>query len=268
VVVSVDPDEQIWPDLPAKAAEQLIGLADVAFVDAESSWILTDEFGPRDSCFLGSVRLYWPVRRSDGSHEGITWTAPRLTSFGDDEAGMNRFLAVLRRTVMSTAALTMLQPSSFREVLRAAARERLDAISEPQRHEELLAQNERLAADLEDARRTIERLQWKLNASTYAQRDEANDAEDGNPPSAVDGEELATPPVPGETRYYKKIGSGGGIDSMVKTKKCNHKSSNWTSAFKGDHAEKGLLKLEGRNNWKSIAHCSACTGGGRWRVNW
>jgi hypothetical protein len=74
--------------------------------------------------------------------------------------------------------------------------------------------------------------------------------------------------MPGETRYYKKIGSGGGVDALVKTKQCNHKSSDWTSAFKGDQAEKGLLKLEGRNDWKSIAHCSACTGGGRWRVNW
>lgn len=268
VVVSVDPDEQVWPELPAKAAEQLIGLADVAFVDAESSWVLTDELGPRDSCFLGSVRLYWPVRRRDGSHEGVTWMAPRLVSFGEGDAGMNRFLALLRRMVMSTAALTMLQPSSFREVQRAATKEKLDAVSGPQRNEELIVQNERLVADLEDARRTIDRLQWKLNASAYAQRGTVDDGEDDEQQGQVDSEEHAIPPMPGETRYYKKIGSGGGVDSLIQTKKCNHKSSNWASAFKGDQAEKGLLKLEGRNNWKNIAHCSACTGGGRWRVNW
>jgi len=268
LVVSVDPDEQVWPELPAKAAEQLVGLADVAFVDAESSWVLTDELGPRDSCYLGSVRLYWPVRRSDGSHEGLTWMAPRLVSFGESDAGLNRFLALLRRTVMSTAALTMLQPSSFREVQRAAAKEKLDAVTGPQRNEELIAQNGRLVADLEEARRTIDRLQWKLNASAYAQRGTAGDAEDDESQSQVDSEEHAIPPMPGETRYYKKIGSGGGVDSLVQTKKCNHKSSNWTSAFKGDQAEKGLLKLERRNDWRTIAHCSACTGGGRWRVTW
>lgn len=264
VVVSADPDEQVWPALAVRAAEQLVGLADVAWVDAESSWILTDELGPRDSCYLGSVRLYWPVRRADGSYEGMTWLAARLAALGEDEAGMHRFLGNLRRTVMSTAALTMQQPVAFREVQRAAARERLDSVSGPQRDAELQAQNERLAADLEEARRTIDKLQWKLHASAYAERS----ADDVEADDAAPGASRRNAPQPGETRYYKKIGSGGGVDALVQTKQCNHKSSNWTPAFKGDQAAKGLLKLEGRNDWKSIAHCSACTGGGRWRVHW
>jgi hypothetical protein len=193
IVVSIDPDEQVWSELPAKAADQLIGLADVAFGDAESSWILTDDLGPHDSCFLRSVRLYWPVRRRDGSHEGVTWTAPRLMSFGEGDAGLNRFLALLRRSVMSTAALTMLQPSSFREVQRAAAKEKLDTVSGPQRNEELLVRNERLVADLEEAQRTIDRLQWKLNASAYSQRGTEDDTEEDEPQDSGDSEELCHP---------------------------------------------------------------------------
>ena len=78
------------PQTRDEAAEQLIGLADVAYVDAESSWLLTDELGTPNSCFLGAVRLYWPSQRSDGSYEGVTWIAARLAPFGQGDAGRVR----------------------------------------------------------------------------------------------------------------------------------------------------------------------------------
>lgn len=270
VVVSMDRDEQVWEDLHVKAAEHLVGLADVAFVDAESSWLLTDELGPHDSCYLGAVRLYWPSRRSDGSFEGITWIASRLASFGGGDAGRNRFLAQLRGTVMSTAALTMVQPSSFREVQSAATKERLNALQGRARDKELdsiVEENAKLSAELDEAKLTIAGLQWKVAAATYAQRGEEN--ESGEVGGDQSGDlETRTPPQAGETRYYKKIGSGGGVDSLVQTGACQHRSSSWRPAFKGDQAEKGLLKLEGRDDWQSLAHCGSCTGGGRWRVHW
>jgi hypothetical protein len=269
VVVSADLDEQIWPDLPARAAEHLVGLADVAYVDAESAWTLTDELGAKDSCSLGSVRLYWPLVRADGSYEGITWAANRLATFGLDHQGRNRFLSILRRTVMSTAALTMVQPASFREIQSAAARERLHAMEGAARDAELdsiIEENARLSVELEDAKKTLSNLQWKLAASGYGAKGDAAADDDGEGISTED--DVREPPAPGETRYYKKIGSGGGVDTLVETAACQHKSSNWKPAFKGDQAEKGLIKLEGRADWKSLAHCSACTSGGRWRANW
>lgn len=271
VVVSNDEDELVWSELHVKVAENLVGLADVAVVGAESSWVLTDELGPRDSCYLGAVRLYWPGTRSDGSLPGINWRASRLAAFGVDDAGRNRFLAVLRREIMSAAALTMPLPSAFRDIRRAAEMERLRSLEAGSRDKELdwiVEENARLTADLERAERTIQSLQWKVVAASYADRkaDAANDQTGGDQAGSED--ETRSAPQLGETRYYKKIGSGGGVDSLVQTKDCQHKDSNWKPAFKGDQAEKGLLKLEGRNDWKSIAHCSACTGGGRWRVNW
>jgi hypothetical protein len=270
LIVSVDKDEQIWDDLHTKAAEHLVGLADVAYVDAESSWLLTDELGTQDSCYLGAVRLYWPLRRSDGSYEGITWLAPRLAAFGEGDIGRNRFLAALRRIVMTTAALTMVQPSRFREIQNAATKERLRILEGDARDKELssiVEENAKLSADLDEAKRAIASLQWKLTATTYPQRSDsaANDEEDDD---LLGENAVRESPKPGDIRYYKKIGSGGGVDSLVETAACPHKSSNWKPAFKGDQAEKGLLKLEGRNDWRSIAHCSACTGGGRWRVHW
>ncbi|MBV8469333.1 MAG: hypothetical protein JOY60_05660 [Burkholderiaceae bacterium] len=271
VVVSNDEDEQVWSDMHTKLAESLVGLADVAVVGAESSWVLTDELGPRDSCYLGAVRLYWPGVRPDGSLPGINWRASQLAAFGLDDAGRNRFLANLRREVMSAAALTMPLPAAFRDIRRVAEKERLQALEVDSRNSELdsiIEENARLTADLAKAESTIQSLQWKLSAATYAERKtEAANDEAGGEPGAVE-EEVQPPPEPGEVRYYKKIGSGGGVDSLVQTKACQHKDSNWKPAFKGDQAEKGLLKLEGRNDWRSLAHCSACTGGGRWRVNW
>lgn len=270
LVVSNDEDEAVWRDLHVKAAEHLIGLADVAVVSAESSWVLTDELGRRDSCYLGSVRLYWPGFRADGSLPGINWRATKLATFGIEDAGRNRFLDALRREVMSVAALTMAPPPLFREIRSAAEKDRLQALEAGSRDKELdsiIAENAKLAADLQAAELTIQSLQWKLAAASYSQR-EVTAANNDDAEDAESSEEEYLPPQPGETRFYKKIGSGGGVDSLVWTKACRHKESNWRPAFKGDQAEKGLLKLEGRNDWKSIAHCSACTGGGRWRVNW
>lgn len=264
VVVSVDEDERIWTDLHVRLAEHLVGLAEVAFVSAESSWVLTDELGPSDSCYLGAVRLYWPGVRADGSLPGIKWLPSRLAGFGVEETGMNRFLAIVRREVMSTAALTMEPPALIQKIRMESEKRRIEALELGARDRELdsiIEENARLASELDQANRTIKSLQWQVTYSQNSQ-EAANDETESD-----EGKEHASPEA-GETRYYKKIGSGGGVDSLVITKACNHKESNWKPAFKGDKAEKGLLKLEGRNNWKSLAHCSACTGGGRWRVHW
>jgi len=270
VVVSNDEDEVVWQGLHKKVAEHLVGLADVAVVSAESSWVLTDELGPRDSCYLGAVRLYWPDRRPDGSIPGIKWLAPRMAALGIDDSGRNKFLAILRREIMSAAALTMYPPVVFKEIRQAAERQRLQALEAGARDRELdsiVAENSELTDELARAKQTIQSLQWKLARAAYASREERA-ANDEVASENTEESEQRTPPQAGETRYYKKIGSGGGVDSLVQTKACQHKEGNWRPAFKGDQAEKGLLKLEGRNDWRSIAHCSACTGGGRWRVNW
>lgn len=268
IVVSNDEDEAVWPNLHIKVAEHLVGLAYVAFVSAESSWVLTDELGPRDSCYFGAVRLYWPGCRQDGSLSGINWLASKLTSFGSGDAGMSRFLAILRREVMSVAALTMHPSVLIRDILKSSEKERLLALEKNAREKELdsiVDENARLVSELEAAKQTVQSLQWKLASVNYAQRDTAAANDDDST-----GENEVTPahmpPGPGETRYYKKIGSGGGVDTLVMTKACNH--NNWKPAFKAEQAEKGVLRLEGRKDWKSIAHCNECKGGGRWKVCW
>lgn len=270
VVVSSDEDEAVWPDLQDQIAKHLIGLAGTAFVSAESSWVLTDELGQRNSCYLGAVRLYWPGKRRDNSLAGINWVASKLALFGTDEGGKNRFLAALRREIMSVAALTMVPPALAREIRNSAERKRLQSLKQEALDQELASiidENSMLSSELERANSIIQSLQWKIAHAEYLQRSVGAVSDDDLDASPEDEQERDAPKA-GDVRYYKKIGSGGGVDTLIQTKPCNHRESNWKPAFKGDQAEKGLLKLEGRNDWRSIAHCSACTGGGRWKVSW
>jgi hypothetical protein len=272
VVVSVDPDEVVWPELPHELSRDLVGIAQVAAVDEEGSWVLTDELGKQNSCYLGAVRLYWPVpTQGAAALKGTVWTATHLIdAFGAGVSGMKRFLSQMRRTVMSTAALTIARPKIIGEIQSAAMHERFLTLGAEAREKELesiVDENSQLVLQLNEARQQIAQLQRRLAYSHNAGEDDDNATEDQTAPSQQPGN-AHTPALAGELRHYKKIGKKGEVDNLVVTKACNHNESSWRPAFKAVQAEKGVQKLEGRNNWKSFQKCSACTGGGRWRVQW
>jgi hypothetical protein len=278
LAIAVD-KKMIWPYLPDVLAREMIGLVNVVIVDEESSWVMTSELGKLCSCYLGAIRLYWPHMGGSGkSGSGFVWTASRLQDeFGENEAGMKRFMSNLSSDVMSVAALAISPPRGIREVHLDAMRTRIKQMEKSVIETELnsiMDEHSRLSADLEEEKARNSRLSMELNqeksrVSYLEQRllqlqckldDRGIDV--GVPQNEAEDDS----PSDGEIRYYKKTGSGGGVDKMVRTKSCNHNS--WQSAFKGDQAEKGILKLEGRKNWKSIQHCGACTGGGMWKVHW
>lgn len=268
VVISADADEMVWGSLPAEMARELVGLAQVAVVDEEASWTLTSELGKPQSCFLGAARLYWPLSNGKAALRSILWTASRQEGYGADQNGMRHFLAAMRRTVMSVASLNIVQPDVVRTVHTAITRERLSGLEAAARDKELdalIEENSRLAAALKDAEGELASLRWKI----LHLQDRLHDAGEGEQALEEDHDQSAEeskPPVKGEIRYYKKIGNKGGVDDLVQTAACNHNA--WRFAFKGDQAEKGLQKLEGRSDWRSLAHCGTCTGGGRWKVHW
>lgn len=273
VVVSADPEEQIWDCLPSELARSMVGIAHVAVVDEEGSWAMTEELGKQDSCYLGAVRLYWPIigSRPKGLR-GTVWTPARLRTFGTDEGGMNRFLSLLRGTVMSAAALTITPPASIRSIYAGAVADGISRAEKSAVEKQLnfiIEENAGLVEKLGEANRKIAELEGKLHsysnrlrkleetgASSEVDEGDDDENEDGNCP----------PPVNGEIRHYKKIGNKGGVDILKRTGPCNHNA--WSSAHRADQAEKGLQKLEGRDGWQSLQHCGTCTGGGRWRVRW
>lgn len=274
VVISVDPEEQVWPSLPAEIARDLVGIAHVFTVDEEASWVMTSELGGADSCYLGAVRLYWPVSGiARRKLPGKIWTPKQLRSvYGEERNGSKRFQSILRKQVMSAAALTITPPSIIRSILtnvisekiteaeRAAVDRELDSIvEENEKLRQELIEEKIKNSDLESKLLALEAALGKLEKLEESKRIKVKQN---------DEEDQASDIIKGDLIYYKKIGSGGGVDVLKRTGKCNHNESAWSPAFKGDQAEKGVHKLEGRNDWQSIQHCGACTGGGRWRVRW
>ncbi|WP_448205933.1 hypothetical protein [Azospirillum sp. sgz302134] len=269
IVVSIDPEELVWGDLANQIARDVVGLAQVAVVDEEGSWAMTAELGKADSCYLGAVRLYWPVIRGGFRNlRGTVWTPRQLRAFGNDHTGMKRFQSMLRGRVMSAAALTITLPATARSIFVGAISERISEAERAAVEKELnsiVEENEDLANKLNEANRRIADLEGK-NYSLRKQVEKFEESDESIEEYSII--EKNEPLRRGDIAYYKKIGSGGGIDTLVRVDACNHKESSWQSAFKADQAVKGIAKLEGRHDWQSIQHCGACTGGGRWRVRW
>lgn len=274
MVVSENDEETLWPKLDGELAYDLAGLAHVVTIDDQASWVLTEEIGKGNSCYLGAVRLYWPVRReASGTVQfpGTVWTASSLLSNDHDGKGLTRFRSALRHKVMSVAALTIVPPPAIREIKSTAARRRLqelqtraDANTEELELARLyVEENEQLKADLVKARSEISLLSGRAEMAEYALGQlNASEAVERSPLES----EVSGAPVIGDVRFYKKMHSKSVYDVLVPVDDCGHTS--WQGSAKADKAKKGLEKLVGRNDWKSLQHCGTCTGGGMWKVRW
>lgn len=275
VVVSEIEGEFLWPCLPEDLAFDLAGLAMVVTIDDKATWALSEAVGKLHSCYNGAVRLYWPPRtRTDGEifFNSTVWTASVLLSDDRDGKGINRIRSTLRRTLMSTAALSIAPPPAIRDIQDASARTRLEELerqADPNSRE--LAEARRYARENQDLKAKIEQLQNDLaRASGRAAAAEHALTQLKAPPLDEAGQLDATSqtdePVPGEVRFYKKTHSKGAYDVLVSVDDCGHKS--WQPSNKADKAKKGLERILGRTDWKSLQHCGTCTGGGMWKVRW
>lgn len=275
VVVSEIEDEFLWPRLPEDLAFDLAGLAKVVTIDDEATWALSDEVGKLHSCYNGAVRLYWPPRtRADGEvfFNSSVWTASVLLSSDRDGKGLSRIRSTLRRTLMSTAALSITPPPAIREIHDASARTRLEELerqADPNSKE--LAEARRYARENQDLKAKVEQLQNDLAmASARATTAEHALAQLKAPP--LEGDDQSKPdtqtdePLPGDVRFYKKTHSKGAYDVLVPVDDCGHTS--WQASNKADKAKKGLERILGRADWKNLQHCGTCTGGGMWKVRW
>lgn len=269
-IMVVSTDTAVWRDLADKLARDLVGVAHVAAVDEHGSWALTDELGKQNSCYLGAVRLYWPLGVLDDLRSTV-WTAEQLESrFRTNAAGANKFLSVVRGMVMETSSLSLSVPKSLREISKRELRDRISQSNAQQREEELnsiIDENSDLADSLDEARAEIARLKGKLT-SLYSAMEQAGLEGEGE---GVESEEenlseAHVPFTPGEVRYYKKTKKSGRADNLIVTNSCNHNS--WKPVHKAIQAEKGVQKLEKSKDYRTIQHCNECTGGGLWRVQW
>ncbi len=275
-VVSDLDGEPIWNDLPEKLAVDLAGLSSVVRIDGEASWALNDLIGQSRSCYLGAVRIYWPLRSAVENTSELrskVWTAERLLSNDTDGKGLSRFTASLRREVMNIAALVVDPPASIRRIRTEASIARLselqakaDANSEELELARLfIEENETLKDELEKAKTEIAKQAARAEAAEYAldiiKSDDSVKTTDLEVQTQTDKR-----PKAGEIRYYKKTHSKPTYDVLVKISDCGHNS--WQAASKADKAKKGIEKLEGSSDWKNVYHCGSCQGGGVWKVLW
>ena len=275
VVVSLNDGESVWPGIADSIALDLAGIAHVVQIDEDASWSLTDLIGKRNSCYLGAIRLYWPMKAPEGSEHrfvGTVWTASALLSSDIDGNGEGRFRTALRRLIMGTAALTISQPAEIREIQSADARKRIDEIQAHSnaKSEELeiarlyVSENDQLRAELGEIKSQVNGLLARAQSAEYA-LDLAKSATLAVSPYAPENDE-DTEPEPGDVRFYKKMHSKPAYDVLVPVHDCGHNS--WQGAAKADKAKKGIERLESRNDWKNVQHCGSCTGGGMWKVRW
>ena len=170
----------------------------------------------------------------------------------------------MRKIVLTAAALTVSEPRDMQEVRLAASKERMASEGSEALRARIL-ELEELNAKLEAELATAKILHASTRHEFEAFKERGGDVDEAD--AANDEAAEGKPPTKGEVRYYKKTGTGGGTDRMVPRKKpCNHNS--WTAAFAGDQAEKGIAKLEGQRDWKSLWKCGGCTNGGFWKVAW
>lgn len=289
VVVSTKNGEVVLPELDSKLEYDLIGLANVIFLDEDASWALTDILGPKWCCYWGAVRLFWPNFSPDQDrYSHPLWTAERLQPQAHDPIETrDRFRNQLRRLVLRASALSVTRPHLIDDIRDAASRRTVTELRQRatslQEYKELAesyaADNDVLRAERNGLRSQLEELEAQvarlegdrhaLQAHLRAAKgigDETGESAE-IPPSGDATEAEAAEPAAGEIRFYKKVHSRPTHDVLVRVSDCGH--NKWQNAAGADKARKGIAKLENdRADWKSIQHCGSCTGGGVWKVRW
>jgi len=299
VVVSRAFGRTALPKLDEKLAHDLAGVANVYSIDADASWALTDVLRKPFSAYGGAVRIYWPrLTDHDDPFRHPLWTATRLQGISTDpHAALERIRRQVRTIVMQASAASVVRPSEIDAIRGAAVRSEYAALqAKAGSLEELKAKASSLAefkeiadsyaADNDDLRQKLaardtelvrvrdEVLQLEADKQRLEADKQALSFQLGQvkavaevEPDAPDQDEADQPPEPGEVRFYKKTHSKQAYDVLVRSRDCNHNA--WQSSAKADKARKGLARLVGgQRQWKTMAHCGSCTGGGRWKVQW
>jgi hypothetical protein len=113
VVVSSHNGQTIQRGIGAAIASDLAGLATVVEADDEAMWEVSRALGREWSCYMGAIRLYWPlpIPGSNPAQHPL-WTASRL--LGDAlsvEEAAGRLRNYLRQRLMSVSVFAVGRPT-------------------------------------------------------------------------------------------------------------------------------------------------------------
>lgn len=129
VVISGQQGLLLHPDLPARMARELTGLALVTVADDEGCWRLTSRLGKLLSCFGGAVRLYWPgFQASDNTLRHLLWTSDRMLSRAQTvDAAVLGICNAIRRRLMAVSVAALSPPPMIGRIRSAEAKERTES---------------------------------------------------------------------------------------------------------------------------------------------
>lgn len=273
IVVSERNGEPLLPGAAKEIARDTAGIANVYTIDEAAAWGITDRLGKAQSCFLGAVRLYWP--RLDAMEDNSDlWTEASLFSKSEAQDRITtRLRNQIRRSALRASALSVERPFDIDLVRVSGFRAQFEELQKKAEsvddYKGLLQLAEDENASLRDKNESLERQLQALQARVHALDVELRRSENADeelPPERVEPRAKRAEPGSGEIRFYKKIGSAGKRDQMVRRKDCGHNA--WQNANKADKAKKGIEHLEGSCQWDNLWHCGTCEGGGVWKVRW
>ncbi|NNB86115.1 MULTISPECIES: hypothetical protein [Corallococcus] len=290
VVVSALDGAPVLRGLDTALAYDLAGLANVYSVDEAASWALTDTLKRPFSCHSGAIRIYWPRFSSqDDPYRHQMWTALRLRRLdGDDQRALERIRGQVRKLIMMASAASVVRPREIDDIRSAAARSEYAALKEKASSLEdfksladsYADDNDSLrralaerSSELEQLRGEVSRLEAEKQGLLFhlGRAKPPSEENDGDieiePDLPEQDDEDVRPPNSGEVRFYKKKYSAPTHDVFIRVSDCGHNT--WQGATKADKAKKGIARMEGdKQDWRTVQHCSNCTGGGMWRVQW
>jgi hypothetical protein len=129
VVISELQGLVLYPDITARIASDLAGLAIVGQADDEATWDVSARLGVMFSCYRGAIRLYWPrLSLQDDPYRHPLWTAQRLMErVPDSRTAADRIRRILKRQIMSVAVFTVRSPALIVDVQQREREQRFSA---------------------------------------------------------------------------------------------------------------------------------------------
>lgn len=170
VVVSEHENFALHPELPARLAYDLTGLARVFRISAETSWEITKALGKEWSCFNGAIRIYWPFDTSDNPYRHGLWTREKLMRYATStEEAADKIRHQIRRKILGLSTMTIPELKLVGEIERTYRREqraqRLSRAKEDSDWKKLALSLEEDIAELEEDLQQKEDLSRALKES-------------------------------------------------------------------------------------------------------
>lgn len=126
VAVSQIYGNYLEPELPEKLAADLAGVATVADLDNQCAWGITEQLGKEWSCYLGAIRIYWPMStNADWRDHPVFFD--RYQRGETSHQFVQKMKQEVRNRIFDVSVFSLDRPVIFAELERLQRREKSNA---------------------------------------------------------------------------------------------------------------------------------------------